>query len=53
MGDLVSLVTYGTLALIVVTGVVALLWFLLWKFVLEKNEAVRDFFDLDPIKKKR
>lgn len=27
--------------------IVATLWTLLWKFVLEPNPLVRDFFDLD------
>ncbi|RYG94493.1 DUF4750 domain-containing protein [archaeon] len=35
-------VLFGILLLIVAT-----LWFLLWKFVLEPNPLVRDFFDLD------
>jgi hypothetical protein len=26
---------------------IALFWYLMWKFVLESNPLVRDFFDLD------
>jgi hypothetical protein len=30
-----------------VVGVVGVLWFFLWKYILEPNPLVRDFFDLD------
>ena len=37
----------GTLA------IVFLFWYIMWKFVLEPNPDVRDFFDLDKNNKKK
>jgi hypothetical protein len=34
-------------ACVVVILVVAFFWYCLWKFVLEPNPLIRDFFDLD------
>ena len=36
----------------IVVVVVVLLWYILWKLALESNPLIRDFFDLDPPKKK-
>jgi hypothetical protein len=42
----------ATAALLVCILTVLLLWYLLWKFVLEPNPLIRDFFDLDEAKTK-
>lgn len=36
-----------SLEIFAVLGVIGLLWYALWKLVLEHNPIVRDFFDLD------
>lgn len=38
---------YSLVSLLVIISVIAVLWLLLWKFVLEPNPLIRDFFDLD------
>ena len=38
---------YAIASFIVVIFVIALLWLVLWKFVLAPNPIVREFFDLD------
>jgi flagellar biogenesis protein FliO len=38
---------YAFISLLLVLVVIFTLWYLLWKFVLEKNPLIRDFFDLD------
>jgi hypothetical protein len=32
---------------VVVLLIVGICWFVLWKFILEQNPLIRDFFDLD------
>lgn len=43
-GQDVSLVV---LCIVLIFLIVAILWYLLWKFILSTNPLVRDFFDLD------
>jgi hypothetical protein len=43
----VKQVFYSVASLVVIIAAIFLLWVLLWKFVLEPNPLVRDFFDLD------
>lgn len=49
-------VLYFVVSLFLTALSVTFFWFLLWKFILEPNPVVREFFDLDvgknPIKKK-
>jgi hypothetical protein len=45
-------VLYFLVSFVLVFAFVVLFWYLLWKFVLEQNPAVRDFFDMD-VKKKQ
>lgn len=40
-------VLYSIASLLVIVAAILLLWVILWKFVLEPNPLVRDFFDLD------
>jgi type IV secretory pathway TrbL component len=40
-------IAYSFTSLVVIIAVIALFWFLLWKFVLEPDPLIRDFFDLD------
>jgi hypothetical protein len=40
-------VVYSIASLLVIVAAILLLWVILWKFVLEPNPLVRDFFDLD------
>jgi hypothetical protein len=40
-------VLYFFISLSAVVLAIALMWYLLWKFILEPNPVVRDFFDLD------
>ena len=48
-------IAYTFLSGLSVMAVIIVLWYALWKLVLEPNPLVRDFFDLDrkPIGKKR
>ena len=37
-----------------VLSVICVLWYIVWKFVLEKNPLIREFFDLDqPLKQQK
>ncbi len=38
---------YSVVSLIVVLAIIAVFWTIMWKFVLEPNPLIRDFFDLD------
>lgn len=40
-------IIYFVLSLSLIVIFIGLLWFLLWKFILEPNPVIRDFFDLD------
>ena len=40
-------VFYSVASVLVIIVAIMCLWFLLWKFVLEPNPLIRDFFDLD------
>lgn len=42
---------YYCISIILIVFVILLFWVILWKFALEPNPLVRDFFDLD-VKKK-
>ena len=45
--------TSAVISVGIVVIVVVLLWYILWKLALESNPLIRDFFDLDPPKKKK
>jgi hypothetical protein len=47
MSDSQKSVVYFLVSLMLVFTSVVLFWYLLWKFVLEQNPVIRDFFDLD------
>jgi len=47
IGLALHIVFFKSLEILAVLGVIGLLWFALWKAVLEQNPIVRDFFDLD------
>lgn len=38
---------------VIVLAIVSVFWTIMWKFVLEPNPLIRDFFDLDQGKKKK
>jgi hypothetical protein len=44
-------IIYLFLALSLVIFSIVFLWYILWKYVLEPNPLIRDFFDLDDNKK--
>ena len=37
----------SVVGLVVVLAIVAIFWYIMWKFAFEPNPLVRDFFDLD------
>lgn len=38
---------YSISSVTFVGGIVAMFWFVMWKYVFEPNPLIRDFFDLD------
>lgn len=40
-------VAYTVISVLVVIIIIVTFWTLMWKFVLEPNPLIRDFFDLD------
>ena len=40
-------ILYSVVSLIVVLAIIGVFWTIMWKFVLEPNPLIRDFFDLD------
>ena len=40
-------IAYSVSSVTFVGGIVAMFWFVMWKYVFEPNPLIRDFFDLD------
>ena len=40
-------ILYSISSITFVGGIVAMFWFVMWKYVFEPNPLIRDFFDLD------